>query len=384
MFRALEAPYEVETAKQVIDLRNKTIHHLWNITYNHNVFNYSVWRQSIVDEIKSFQSDLMKAIKDGYEGQQDMGQEQWSFSGAFLFSLTVISTIGYGNISPRTDRGKIMTILYAIFGIPLMLLYLTNIGDILAKAFRYVYGRLCSCKSGDNKKAYNRSVRYGLNRSVSSVTPSGNQRLSPQTPTHSLPNSPMSSLNRPMHPILHQIGSAPPPGIGDQQTLQTLTRDNASLFQRQSNRGDLSDGAITESAFNFNVVNERTKESTRVHVPITLCLVLLTSYVCGGGVLFSLWEGWNFLDGAYFCFVTLSTIGFGDLVPGASVVGSDSSQEKLVICSLYLLAGMALLAMCFNLMQEEVIHKVRSCGQRLGIISENRDEEEYGDEFDMS
>ncbi|CAG2104187.1 unnamed protein product [Medioppia subpectinata] len=380
--------------------------------------------------------------------------------------------MGYGNISPRTERGKIMTILYAIFGIPLMLLYLTNIGDILAKAFRYVYGRCCVCKSEsrDRKQLYNRSVRYGLNRSVSAVTPGIHQRMLAQ-PTNSLPNSPLSSLNRPMHPILHQMSSAPPPGIGDQQTLQTLTRDNTSLFQRQSNRGDLSetgdsahtppphnnslwegwnflDGAyfcfvtlstigfgdlvpgasvvgsdssqeklFTESAFNFNVINERTKESSRVHVPITLCLVLLTSYVCGGGVLFSLWEGWNFLDGAYFCFVTLSTIGFGDLVPGASVVGSDSSQEKLVICSLYLLAGMALLAMCFNLMQEEVIHKVRSCGRRLGIISENRmallamcfnlmqeevihkvrscgrrlgiisenrDEEEYGDEFDMS
>ena len=47
-----------------------------------------------MDEIKHFQSDLLKAIKDGYEGQQDVGQEQWSFSGAFLFSLTVISTIG--------------------------------------------------------------------------------------------------------------------------------------------------------------------------------------------------------------------------------------------------------------------------------------------------
>lgn len=105
--------------------------------------------------------------------------------------------------------------------------------------------------------------------------------------------------------------------------------------------------------------NRTTKEQNRVHVPITLCLLILTGYVCGGGALFSLWENWNYLDGSYFCFVTLSkslaskklnfniqkiiilklgTIGFGDLVPGASVVGK-SSQEKLVICSLYLLAG---------------------------------------------
>jgi hypothetical protein len=55
---------------------------------------YQKWKTSVAEEIKSFQSDLLKAIKDGYEGQQDTGQEQWSFSGAFLFSLTVISTIG--------------------------------------------------------------------------------------------------------------------------------------------------------------------------------------------------------------------------------------------------------------------------------------------------
>ncbi|XP_054156244.1 potassium channel subfamily K member 12-like [Oppia nitens] len=102
MFRAIEAPFEVQTAKQVTDLRNRTIRHLWNITYNHNVFNYSVWRQSVIQEIKYFQTDLLKAIKDGYEGQQDTGQEQWSFSGAFLFSLTVISTIANELLSPGT------------------------------------------------------------------------------------------------------------------------------------------------------------------------------------------------------------------------------------------------------------------------------------------
>lgn len=36
---------------------------------------------------------------------------------------------------------------------------------------------------------------------------------------------------------------------------------------------------------------------------------------------------------------------------------------------------MALLAMCFNLMQEEVIYKVRKLGKRLGIVKEFDDEE---------
>lgn len=60
---------------------------------------------------------------------------QWSFSGAFLYSLTVITTIGYGNITPSSDWGKLVTILYAIIGMPLFLLYLSNIG----KSILYMY-----------------------------------------------------------------------------------------------------------------------------------------------------------------------------------------------------------------------------------------------------
>ncbi len=66
---------------------------------------------------------------------------------------------------------------------------------------------------------------------------------------------------------------------------------------------------------------------------------------------------------------SLSTIGFGDLVPGMSVRADDlkdAIQLSFIFCSLYLLLGMALIAMCFNLMQEEVIAKVRSCAQWIG------------------
>lgn len=44
--------------------------------------------------------------------------------------------LGYGHIAPKTWEGKISTIFYAIIGIPLMLLCLSNIGDIMASSFR--------------------------------------------------------------------------------------------------------------------------------------------------------------------------------------------------------------------------------------------------------
>jgi len=38
-----------------------------------------------------------------------------------VFSFSVISTIGYGNITPETPAGKLFTIFYALFGIPVVL-----------------------------------------------------------------------------------------------------------------------------------------------------------------------------------------------------------------------------------------------------------------------
>ena len=31
--------------------------------------------------------------------------------------------------------------------------------------------------------------------------------------------------------------------------------------------------------------------------------------------LFTIYEDWSFFDAIYFCFITMTTIGFGDMVP---------------------------------------------------------------------
>lgn len=50
-------------------------------------------------------------------------------------------------------------------------------------------------------------------------------------------------------------------------------------------------------------------------------------------------------------------------------------EESIALCSLYLLFGIALLAMSFNLVQEEVISKVKSIAKRLGIIKDDEAED---------
>lgn len=60
--------------------------------------------------------------------------------------------------------------------------------------------------------------------------------------------------------------------------------------------------------------------------------------------------------------------GFGDFVPAQGV--KENPEISIAFCSLYLLFGIALLAMSFNLVQEEVIANVKSVARRLGILKE--------------
>ncbi|PRD26935.1 UNVERIFIED_CONTAM: twk-7 [Trichonephila clavipes] len=92
-FRALEAPYEEQKASQVGHLRQETVRRLWEITDKLNVLYKDNWTELVEAEVRRFQKELIVAVKEGYDGKEGSGQ-QWSFSGAFLYSLTVITTIG--------------------------------------------------------------------------------------------------------------------------------------------------------------------------------------------------------------------------------------------------------------------------------------------------
>jgi len=66
--------------------------------------------------------------------------------------------------------------------------------------------------------------------------------------------------------------------------------------------------------------DEEEDEMQKVSVPLTVTLLLIGSYLFVGALLFGVWDDWDWLTGAYFCFITIATIGFGDVVPGCVTV----------------------------------------------------------------
>lgn len=100
-------------------------------------------------------------------------------------------------------------------------------------------------------------------------------------------------------------------------------------------------------------------------VPFCAPIALLILYLSTGSLLFSLWEDWPYIDGAYFSFITFTTIGFGDLVPGERTISHRSFRS--ILCATYLLFGVMLTAMAFKLIQEDIDRMKNLLFERLGI-----------------
>lgn len=54
-------------------------------------------------------------------------------------------------------------------------------------------------------------------------------------------------------------------------------------------------------------------EATEINLMLATCL-LSSIIIMIGAAVFSRYEGWSYFDSFYYCFVTVTTIGFGDYV----------------------------------------------------------------------
>ncbi|XP_068743602.1 potassium channel subfamily K member 17-like [Montipora capricornis] len=57
--------------------------------------------------------------------------KEWTYVHAMSFIIQLLTTIGYGNITPVTTAGRILCIFYALFGIPLNIWLLQFVGQVV-------------------------------------------------------------------------------------------------------------------------------------------------------------------------------------------------------------------------------------------------------------
>ena len=57
--------------------------------------------------------------------------EGWRWLDSIYFSVVTIATIGYGDLAPKTDPGKVITIIYVLCGLGLFVATATAIADAI-------------------------------------------------------------------------------------------------------------------------------------------------------------------------------------------------------------------------------------------------------------
>ncbi|XP_018392687.1 PREDICTED: trichohyalin [Cyphomyrmex costatus] len=315
VFRFVEGAFETFYKCGVKRVKRDFLDTLWN--YSHNL-REDDWKSMARRKLMEFEEQLHIAHEAGLHTYS--GQKSWSFLNAVVYCLTVITTIGYGHISPSTDTGRAITIVYAIFGIPMFLIILADFGKLFTRGIKFLW-------------AFVRRLYYtGSCRKVRRTVPVQEVMKGVQ--------------------LVYDLAKLRRPSQMNPDEIDELQRQQVQQPQTVLNVDANTPGTPGTPALSAYVVDDE------FNLPISLAIVILLAYIFIGATLYSRWESWDFFESFYFVFISMSTIGFGDYVPKYPVYMMGSI--------VYLVFGLALTSMCINVVQVMLSDSFKQASQKLG------------------
>ncbi|CAF1340530.1 unnamed protein product [Rotaria magnacalcarata] len=277
--------------------------------------------QEIVDYLENFTSDIYdRKSTYGYVGQDCETVSGWIFPSALLFTISVITAIGFGQVTPVSWEGQITCICYAIIGIPIFLICLTRISAAMTNIFHFMYSGFlrcvcCYCRIRSRRNA-NHSKRSENSSNKYDVAYVGTTSMDPSWPE------------------------------ANEQSNNHLDDNDDDYFDE-------------EFEDSWNRIKNR--------VPALVVLAIIVGYLYLGAFMFHNTEGWTIIISIYFCYIALSTIGFGDYVPG--VTPGPTEGYRFMAASIYIVIGLAILAMSFDLIKDSIVDKFDWFSKKFGGVT---------------
>ncbi|KAF5928068.1 potassium channel subfamily K member 18 [Diceros bicornis minor] len=267
------------------------------------------------------------------------GSADWSFLSSLFFCCTVLSTVGYGHIYPITRLGKYLFMLYALFGIPLMFLVLTDTGDILATIFSTSYNRF-------RKLAFLPApLRTWCSRLLCRRRPDA------KPADEAIPRI-IISAQEPSGPKPGGCPSAPSVNMELFERLLAREKQNTLLLPRPAVERSNSCPELASRRLSYSIISnldEVGQQVERLDVPLPVIVLIVFLYISCAAAILPIWEKQlDFENAFYFCFVTLTTIGFGDTVL--------EHPHFFLFFSIYIIVGMEIVCIAFKLVQNRLIH----------------------------
>ncbi|KHN77956.1 TWiK family of potassium channels protein 9 [Toxocara canis] len=233
-------------------------------------------------------------------GDEEIGEGgrwiQWSLMDSILFCFTVITTIGYGNVAPKTTEGRLFVIIYGLIGIPFTMLAIANLGKFLAEML----------------KNWRRPLLQIFRR-------------------------------------LYKRCAGAQKSVKDKQTLVEIANNNqTNTVQAVNDNSELSAEA-----------NE-TKEVETWGEALFLFIAFVIYIVFGSFIIATYEPEMDFFGAIYFNFVSLTTVGLGDLVP--------KNETYLFLTLIYCAVGLALTTIAIEI-AAEYLKKLHYFGRKIDNVA---------------
>ena len=192
--------------------------------------------------------------------------EEWTVLDSLYFTLVMLTTIGYGDMTPSRPTGKLFAAFFALGGILVLGLALGVLGSQLVEAEVSAVEKMKDKTAIAIEKAFTRKRKNGLVTSDSSTS--------------------LSSLD-----------------------------SSGSITSHQGEKGDLLEAILavqrSERSYLTKLGHQCWSTLSKIQREFSYGIIHLFS----GAALIAYLEGWSVINAFYYSVVTATTIGFGDLHP---------------------------------------------------------------------
>ncbi|ULT93638.1 hypothetical protein L3Y34_003260 [Caenorhabditis briggsae] len=261
----------------------KALDECYHVAVEHNTHVNHVLYTNSKEEVESV----------GEEAEEEVAE--WSFMDSLLFAFTVITTIGYGNVAPRTFGGRLFVIGYGLIGIPFTLLAIADLGKFISEMM-VVAKTFCKKTWKKLKKAWNPNfIRY--------------------------------------------------PKLSGAKDLSN-TDIEEKILENEKVENEIEETSETSE-----------EEDDLTETEATSLFILFLVYIAFGGMMLAAYEpDMDFFKAVYFNFVTLTSIGLGDIVP--------RSETYMLITIVYIAVGLALTTIAIEI-AADALKKLHYFGRKI-------------------